>query len=169
MTLTTKLSLPNSTHNQHKIYINNLYNKSNISNSPIFDDLTSILSQTAITTNNLPFEVTTDHVIIGDFNIHHLSWGCKTTQANNRTPQLLKIINKFNLIQHLPPRTTTYISPLESKSTIDLVFISAGLTKKIQICNMVEALDHDLGHLSIGTILDLSLQNTAPNTRYSYD
>ena len=37
------------------------------------------------------------------------------------------------------------------------------------MCDVVEAPDHDSDHLSIGTILDLSLQNTAPNTRYSYD
>ncbi len=34
--------------------------------------------------------------------------------------------------------------------------------------DMVEALDHESEHLAIGTILDLSLPNTAPNTRYPY-
>ncbi len=34
---------------------------------------------------------------------------------------------------------------------------------------MVEAIDHDSDNLPIGTILDLSLQNTALDTRYSYD
>ena len=37
------------------------------------------------------------------------------------------------------------------------------------MCDVVEALDHDSDHLPIGTILDLSLQNKAPDTRYSYD
>lgn len=169
MTLTTNLSSPESTHSRHNIHIHNLYNKPDTSNSPVLDDLTSILSQTAIAANNLPYEVTTDHVIVGDFNIHHPSWGCKTTQADNRAPQLLEIIDEFNLTQHLPPGTTTYISPLGSESTIDLVFTSAGLTERIQMCDVVEALDHDSDHLPIGTILDLSLQNTAPDTRYSDD
>ena len=114
MTLTTNLSSPESTHNQHNIHIHNLYNELDASNSPVLDDLISILSQTAIAANNLPNEVTTDHVIVGDFNIHHPSWGCKTTQADNRAPQLLEIIDEFNLTQHLPPGTTTYISPLGS-------------------------------------------------------
>ncbi len=37
------------------------------------------------------------------------------------------------------------------------------------MCDVVEVLDHNSDHLPIGTILDLSLQNTAPDTRYSYD
>ncbi len=113
--------------------------------------------------------MTTDHVIVGDFNIHHLSWGCKTIQVNKQPPQLLEIINEFNLTQHLSPGTKTFISPLGSESTIDLVFTSAGLTKRIQMCDVVEALDHNSDNLPIETILDLSLQNTATDTRYPYD
>ena len=169
MTLTTNLSSPESTHSQHNMQIHNLYNEPDASNSPVLDDLTSILSQTAIAANNLPYKVTTDHVIVGDFKIHNSSWGCKTSQADNLAPRLLEIINEFNLTQHLPPRTTTYISPPGSESTIDLVFTSARLTERIQMCDVVEALDHDSDQLPIGTILDLSLQNTAPDTRYSYD
>ena len=45
----------------------------------------------------MPYEVTTDHVIVGDLNIHHLSWGCKTTQVDNCANQLLEIIDEFNL------------------------------------------------------------------------
>lgn len=37
------------------------------------------------------------------------------------------------------------------------------------MCDVVEALDHDSDPLPIGTFLDLSLLNTAPDTRYSYD
>ena len=37
------------------------------------------------------------------------------------------------------------------------------------MCDMVETLDHDSDHLPIRMMLDLSLQNTAPDTRYSYD
>ena len=69
----------------------------------------------------------------------------------------------------MPSGTTKYISPLRSESIIDLVFTAAGLTEKIQMCDVVDALDYDSDHLPIGTILDLSLQNTAPDTRYSYD
>ncbi len=72
MTLTTNLSSPESTNSQHNIQIHNLYNKPDDSISPVLDDFTSILSQTAIAAKNLPYEVTTDYVIVGDFNIHHL-------------------------------------------------------------------------------------------------
>lgn len=125
MTLTTSLSLPESTHNQHDVHIQNLYNEPDTSNSPVLDDLTSILYQTANAANNLPHAVITDLVIVGDFNIHHPSWGCKTTKADNWSSQLLEIVDEFNLTQHLPPGTTTYISPLGSESTIDLVITSS--------------------------------------------
>ena len=69
----------------------------------------------------------------------------------------------------MPPVTTKYISPLGSKSTIDLVFTSAGLTESIQMCDVVEALDHDSDHLPIETILDLRLQNAVSDTWYFYD
>ena len=49
------------------------------------------------------------------------------------------------------------------------MFTSAGLTEKKRMCDLVEALDHDSEPLPIGTILDLSLQNTAPDIGYSYD
>ncbi len=162
MTLTTNLPLPKSTYSQHNIHIHNFYNEPDASNNPVLDDLTSILSQTAIAANNLPHEVTTDHVIVGDLNIHHPSWGYKKIQADKRTTQLLEIIDEFNLTQHLPPGTSTYISLLGSESTIDLVFTSAGLTERIQMCDVVEALDHDSNHLPIGTIPDLNLQNITP-------
>ena len=73
MTLTTNLSLHESTHSQHNMHIHNFYNEPNASNSPVLDDLISILSQTAIADDNSPYKVNTDHVIIGDFNIHHFS------------------------------------------------------------------------------------------------
>ena len=96
MTLTTNLSLPKSTYSQYNIHIHNLYKKPNTSNSLIFNDLTFILSQIAIIINNLLYKATIDHIIIGDFNIHHPSWGCKIIKTNNRAPQLLEIIDEFN-------------------------------------------------------------------------
>ncbi len=93
MTLIINLLLPESTYSQHNIHRHNIYNPPDASNSPVFDDLTSILSQKAIAANNLPYKVTIDHVIIGDFILNHLSLDCKTTQADNRAPQLLEIIN----------------------------------------------------------------------------
>ncbi len=167
MTLTTNLSSPDSIHSPHHIHIHNLYNEPDASNSSVLDDFTSILSQTAIAANNLPYKWTTDHVIVGDFNIHHPYWSFKSTQADNRAPKLLGIIDEFNLPQQLPAGTTIYISPLELESTINLMFTSARLTERIQMCDVVEALDHFTDHLPIGTNLDLSLQNTAPDTRYS--
>ncbi len=169
MTLTTNLSSPESTHSQHNIHIHNFYNKPDASNSRVLDDLTSILSQTAIAANDLHYEVTIDHVIFGDFNIYHPSWCCKITQADNLAPKLLEIIDEFNLTQPFPPGTAIYIIPLGSECKVDFVFTSAGLTERIQMCDVVEALDHDSDHIPIRTILDLSLQNTAPDTRYFYD
>lgn len=169
MTMTTTLSQRASTSYQHNIHIHNTYNEPDTTQSPVLDDLAFILSETGNAITNSPHEVITDHIIVGDFNIHHPSWGTRTTIADNRSSQLLEIIDEFNLTQHLPPGNTTYISALGSKSTIDLVFTSAGLTEKIQMCDVVEALDHDSDHLPIGTILDLSLQNTPPESKYSYD
>ena len=73
MTLTTNFSLPESIYSQQNIHVPNFYNQSDSSNSLLLDDPTSILSQTAIAANNLPYEVTTDRVIVGDFNVHHPS------------------------------------------------------------------------------------------------
>ena len=87
MTLTTNFSSPESTNSQRNIHIHNFYNEPDAFNSHVLDNFTSILSQTAIGANNLPYKVTTDHVIVGDFNIHDPSWSCKTTQADNRAPQ----------------------------------------------------------------------------------
>ncbi len=73
MTLTTNFSLPESIYSQQNIHVPNFYNQPDSSNSLLLDDPTSILSQTAIAAHNLPYEVTTDRVIVGDFNIHHPS------------------------------------------------------------------------------------------------
>ena len=122
------IHLYGSTYNQHYIHVHNLYNEPGTSNSPVLDELTSILSQTPATANNLPYKVTTDHIIVRDFNIHHPSWVCKTAQAGNWAPQLLKLIDKFNLTQHLPNihqpigvgihnRFVVYLSGTDGKDT----------------------------------------------------
>ncbi len=111
MTLTTNLSSPKFTHRQHNIHIHNFYNEQDASNRPLLDNFTSILSETAIAANNLPYKMTTDHVIVGDLNIHHPFWGCKTTQADNRAPSTSSIFLRVAK-QHKP--TTGHLSYLRS-------------------------------------------------------
>lgn len=147
----------------HYIQVHNVYNKPETQNSPVLDQVASILSRAP--TDTLPRNSSIDHLIVGDFNIHHPSWGGHIIRLDIRAFRLLELIDKFNLSQHLPPGTATYISSIASKSTLDLVFTSTSLIDRIQMCNVVEELDHDSDHMPIGTVLDLTIQTAAPDTR----
>lgn len=46
---------------------------------------------------------------------------------------------------------------------MEFVITSAGLADRIQMCNAPEKLELASGHMPIGTMLDLTVQMTAPD------
>lgn len=124
MTLTIKLMPYSNSFIPHCIQVHNVYNKLETHNSPVLDQVASILSRGP--TDTLPRNSSINNLIAGDFNIHHPSWGGHIIRLDIREFRLLELINKFNLSQHLPPGTATYIRSIGSKSTLDLVFTSTG-------------------------------------------
>lgn len=120
--------------------------------------------------DNLDFSnSSTEHIVLGDFNIHHSTWGGIHIRPDKRSDELLHIIDQFSLIQHLPQGTTTYISPHGSESTLDLLFTTFGLKERIFFCNVREDLDHDSDYFPIETIIDISIKQTGPRQTYCYD
>ncbi len=69
-------------------------------------------------------EYSIDHVLLGDFNIHHPSWGGPRARSHRASQLLLSLQELHNVALLLPPETIT-CRKNGSESTIVLVFPSS--------------------------------------------
>jgi hypothetical protein len=91
-----------------------------------------------------------DHLLLGDFNIHHPNWGGPNARAEYASPLLLSSQEIYILTLLLPPKTIT-CQKHGGKSTIDLVFSSPFLSSSVTACGSREDLDQGSDHLPIET------------------
>ena len=75
-----------------------------------------------------------EHIVIGDFNLHHPYWsGPSRPTQHAAADQLLDIVAAADLDLTLPAGTVTW-EARRSSSTIDLVFMSASLVPMVEHC-----------------------------------
>lgn len=92
-------------------------------------------------------------LILGDFNSHHVAWGCETTDRVGRA--LISVIDDLNLVV-LNDRFPTLVQPPgHNQSVIDLALASPGIAP---ICSAVTSSDtgysdHLPIHIQIGGLL----------------
>ena len=108
------------------------------------------------------------NIIIDDFNIHHLVWDDVKINANVKFDELLTLMNRYQLTQHLRRDTITW-SSRERSFTLNLCFTSINLIDKVTHCDINKKLDHDFDHFSIKIFLDLMLIDTVIKTTYVWD
>ena len=94
-----------------------------------------------------------EHLITGDFNLHHPSWGGPAClRPDSQAQELLELTGSFNLTQALPIGTITR-EDYHSQTTIDLVWTSPGLSQSILGCQTSPKFTHGSDHLPILTEL----------------
>ncbi|KNG79995.1 putative reverse transcriptase [Aspergillus nomiae NRRL 13137] len=124
-----------------------------------------------------------DHIILGDFNLHHPAWSeqdahadpsqidrttttdidtdetgrDRRTRTDRRAPKLLEFTDSRLLDLWLEPGTVTR-DWNNHRSTIDLVFRAQSLADQFIACEVAPEVHADSDHLPIRTILDFSPQ-----------
>ena len=94
-----------------------------------------------------------EHIIVGDFNLHHPLWGGVLLPTQHAlADDLIDIALEANLELMLPPGTITWRAR-QSMSTLDLVFATPTTAARTQECRACEELDSDSDHIPILTSL----------------
>jgi Endonuclease-reverse transcriptase len=108
------------------------------------------------------------HLIVGDFNLHHPLWGGpNVTQAHAAADLLLDGMIQYQLEMLLPPRTITREKNNE-RSTLDLVLGTEGIASKVATCQVIDTFSGS-DHLPIETTIQLekTVQSNPP-ARYCF-
>ena len=152
----------------HYLQIHNIYNEPATDPCTMLSELQTVLREEGGFGTNNPFS-SLQHLIVGDFNIHHAGWEGVNAINDPRAPELLALINEFGLILNTPKRIKTYVSRTGNEFTIDLNFATKELSQRVISCMTREDLDHDSDHLSIETILDISINTAPPAEKFCWD
>ena len=137
------------------ICISNVYNPSPTSPSSANSPSTLPEAQRILTEKGKNQE----HILLGDFNLHHPYWGGTTCLTqDNMSDYLIDIATEANLQLTLPRGTITW-EARNSTSTIDLIFMTTKLTNKIEHCKIRNELDQSSDHKPISTKLLLGTMN----------
>ena len=112
------------------------------------------------------------HVVVGDFNLHHPAWAGTDDLPSNRykglEPKILiDMMDRHRLELCLPPGTITrQASQLRQRdTTIDLVWLSSGLAERLVSCKIDKKLDYQSDHLPIATSLICQAPKAPETTR----
>jgi hypothetical protein len=150
-------------HEIHYLHLHNVYNESNILSSFALQNLRFVLLKSSL---NEHFR---DHIIMKDLNIHHSSWNDFTTRSNNRSFEMLLLMNEFRLQFNFSRRTSTYVHFQRSKSIIDMCLTTESFNDRILICKTRSDLNHDSNHFFIETILNILISETSFFERFNWN
>ena len=130
-----------------RVWVHNVYNPSPVS-------YTSVDSPTTIPKLGEALESEGEHVVVGDFNLHHPQWnnpGRTTYHAAADT--LLEMVGEKAMELGLPEGSVTWQNR-GSESAIDLVFLTEGAHNAMAKCGVREDLDMGSDHMPIVTELE---------------
>jgi hypothetical protein len=95
-----------------------------------------------------------EHLLIGDFNLHHPLWGGTMLPTQHTLSDILiETTVQSNLQLILPQGTVTWRSG-NSMSTLHLSFATSGITEQVLQCQLCEELDSDSDHVPIITSIE---------------
>ena len=133
---------------EKKSHLLNIYrpNNSNNSNNPIINEnrgtpflheLREILADLLVrrTSENDQGIAEKPLILLGDFNLHHPSWGGDYVPMDREANSLVEILNSFSLNLLLPCGETTW-QRRGVETTIDLVFSNPYLTQRLITCQV---------------------------------
>ncbi|KAA6411453.1 MAG: hypothetical protein FRX48_04733 [Lasallia pustulata] len=141
-----------------RLHIHNIYREA------IRGDITETLDQLNSLFNEDPEG---QHLVVGDFNLHHPTWGRVEIEGDREAEQLLTIIDERQLTLLLPQGSVTWRAH-ESQSTIDLALGTPSVTQRLVSCGVMKE-NHDSDHYLILTTLLLEAPEAMPITRRQWD
>ena len=109
-----------------------------------------------------------DHILLGDFNLHHPMWcGPQNPTIHKAADHLIYTILSHELVLVSPKGGVTWEARGQS-STIDLTFLSPRLREQVVRCEIREDLSFGSDHYPISTILLLNTTQVKPQLRRSW-
>lgn len=131
------------------VRIHNIYNPCPISHSSTQGPTTIPRLREALVTH-------TEHIVVGDFNLHHPYWGgTRCLDRHLAADLLIETVNEAQLTLLLSAGTVTR-EQHNQRTTIDLTWASQTLTDRLRRCNVAPKLHQGSDHLPIETIFDLN-------------
>lgn len=116
---------------------------------------------------NLAANPDQEHIVVGNFNLHHHRWGGLYARADNESEDLIILSRAFDLNLLIPPGTippgTITYEEGPDKSTIDLIYATYFLSNSVIKCDISE-IDHHSDHLPIETHFQMSLAVSIADT-----
>jgi hypothetical protein len=109
-----------------------------------------------------------EHILLGDFNLHHPWWsGAQDPVRHEMADQLIDSVQLASLQLLLPKASVTW-EARGGHSTIDLVFGTGLVERRLLECQVREDLDQGSDHYPIVTRIALEPQFAAPERRRSW-
>lgn len=111
-----------------------------------------------------------EHLVIGDFNLHHPLWTGPGRHQHREARALVEIIDRAGLSLLTPEGLETFKSKKlrtarrghTLETTIDLAFGTSGLTDRLISCDRAEHLDQQGDHWPIATVIDFMPVKAVP-------
>ncbi len=148
--------------------IHNVYRTQNISptsseKQPLDEPLSPYTHKISYFVSAVISNASANHVLLGDFNIHHPNSGGPRVTPHSASQLLLSLQQQHHLSLLLPPRSITF-KRHGGESTIDLVFSSFDLMNTLTTCFLGEDLDHGSDHYPTETsvLYSLHVSSTRP-------
>lgn len=107
------------------------------------------------------------HLVVGDFNLHHSTWGGLEVEGDREAKQLLTVMDERQLSLLLPQGSVTWRSG-ELQSTINLSLGTPTVAQRLVSCGVLEE-NHDSDHYPILTTLLLKAPEATPEARQQWD
>lgn len=105
------------------------------------------------------------HIVLGDFNLHHPLWaGTQYQHVDSEATELIDLMDEHELDQLLPRGTITY-EKKEAKTTIDLIWASHALSDRLIRCADKREWWYGADHVPILTQFDLTPVSVPPIIR----
>lgn len=109
--------------------------------------------------------VSDNHIVVGDFNLHHPLWGGERHhQHDNEAEELLQLIGEYQMELLLPPGSVTF-DERGGQTTIDLAFGTPWVQQRKIFCGVREDLDHQSDHFPVATAIMTEVETCVPPER----
>lgn len=129
-----------------KLHVHNIYNPVASSNSHLgqLPKLEQVIA-------SFPLQ---EHIILGDFNLHHPVWGGIEARSDNNVENLLTIVEQHGLHLLLKP-VTVMCDKAGCQSTIDLIFCSHIIFSNLISCHIPNNSEYGSDHRPILSLFNL--------------
>ncbi len=100
-------------------------------------------------------DTSVDHIVLGDFNLHHPSWGGQHVRPDSESKHLISMYNAHSL-RLLLPLGTIIREENNHKTTIDLIFASPSMKNALELCRVRNDLYQGSDHFPIQSVFSFT-------------